>query len=64
MTRFGTISSSDFDIREGATDPADLVPRAAGPGSGLAVNVLLPKEEVLLSKHGSGLALTILKRQY
>mmetsp|Transcript_4400 Transcript_4400/g.10662 ORF Transcript_4400/g.10662 Transcript_4400/m.10662 type:complete len:732 (-) Transcript_4400:177-2372(-) len=55
LTKFGVLSERHFDIREGPTAAVDLVPRARGPGSGIAVNLLLAKEETawVIGKRGS-----------
>merc|ERR1712137_1457826 len=49
LTRFGTLNERHFDMREGPTAAADLVPRGprlGGPGSGVAISILMPKDDV------------------
>lgn len=55
LTRFGTLTEAFFNMKEGPADPADMVPRLRGPGTGLNVSILLPKEEVawVIGKRGS-----------
>lgn len=55
LTKFGCLQDSHFDIREGPTAAADLVPRDRGRASGVSVAVLLPKDEVawVIGKRGS-----------
>eukprot|EP00747_Dinoflagellata_sp_TGD_P110985 gnl/TRDRNA2_/TRDRNA2_171108_c1_seq13.p1 gnl/TRDRNA2_/TRDRNA2_171108_c1~~gnl/TRDRNA2_/TRDRNA2_171108_c1_seq13.p1 ORF type:complete len:352 (+),score=75.11 gnl/TRDRNA2_/TRDRNA2_171108_c1_seq13:28-1056(+) len=55
LTRMGSLSERHFDLREGPTSAADLVPRERGKVSGLAVMVLLVKEETawVIGKRGS-----------
>lgn len=56
LVKFGTLSERHFDIKEGPTAQADMVPRdRTSKGTGLAVCVLLAKEDTawVIGKRGS-----------
>lgn len=54
LTRGGVIAEREFELKEGPTAPADLVPRDRGEKDGVAVNLLLGKEETawMIGKKG------------
>eukprot|EP00927_Polykrikos_kofoidii_P077435 TRINITY_DN74374_c0_g1_i1.p1 TRINITY_DN74374_c0_g1~~TRINITY_DN74374_c0_g1_i1.p1 ORF type:complete len:736 (-),score=119.25 TRINITY_DN74374_c0_g1_i1:114-2321(-) len=55
LVRFGTLTEDSFSMKEGPTAAADLIPRERGRGTGVAVAILLPKDDVawVIGKRGS-----------
>jgi len=55
LTKFGVLSEAHFNLVDGPTAAVDLAPRDRGKGSGIAVHMLVGKDETawIIGKRGS-----------